>query len=144
MRDRVYGRLSSESLTWLDQELSQFNHTPALIALHHPPFRVGSDWMNDIGLRNAEELFEVCDRHPHVKLVLFGHIHQEFSHQRNQVHYLGTPSTCIQFKPNSPNFSLDEEQPGFRLVTLYPDSNWHTRVERIAYTGQLDLAAAGY
>ncbi|MBM0741948.1 3',5'-cyclic-AMP phosphodiesterase [Phormidium sp. CLA17] len=140
----VHGYLSPESLEWLDQELRQSNDAPALIAFHHPPFLSGSDWMNDIGLLNAEEFFEVCDRHSHVKLVLFGHIHQNFSHQRNQVHYLGTPSTCIQFKPNSVNFALDEEQPGLRLVTLYPDGKWESEVERVVYSCKLDFAAAGY
>ncbi len=140
----VHGFLSSESLEWLDQELSQSSGAPALIAFHHPPFLSGSDWMNDIGLLNAEEFFEVCDRHPQVKLVLFGHIHQNFSRQRHQVHYLGTPSTCIQFKPNSDTFALDEEQPGLRLVTLYPDGTWESQVERVVYTSNLDFAAAGY
>jgi 3',5'-cyclic-AMP phosphodiesterase len=140
----VHGELSPESLAWLDRELSQTNGAPTLIALHHPPFLSGSDWMKDIGLRNANDFFEVCDRHPHVKLVLFGHIHQNFSRERNQVHYFGTPSTCIQFKPNSVDFTLDEKQPGLRLVTLYADGTWESRVERVAYSCDLDLAAAGY
>jgi Icc protein len=140
----VHGQLSQADLDWLDQELSQSEHEPALLAFHHPPFLVGSDWMNDIGLRNAEDLFAVCDRHPRLKLALFGHIHQEFSRQRGGVHYLGTPSTCIQFKPNSPHFSLDEEQPGVRLIRLYPDGSWQSEVDRTAYAGQLDLAAVGY
>lgn len=140
----VHGQLTPESLQWLDQELSQSKGTPALIAFHHPPFLVGSDWMNDIGLLNAADLFAVCDRHPHLKLVLFGHIHQELNRQRQGVQYLGTPSTCIQFKPNSHNFALDEQQPGLRLVELYPDGTWNSQVERVTYACKLDLAAAGY
>lgn len=140
----VHGYLSTESLTWLDNELCKNADKPTLISFHHPPFLVGADWMNDIGLLNADDLFEVCDRHPQIKLALFGHIHQEFSRQRNGVHYLGTPSTCIQFKPNSPKFSLDQQQPGIRLVTLHSDGTWESAVQRIAYRCQLDLAAAGY
>lgn len=142
--DCVHGELSPESLEWLDQELSQAEGSPALIAFHHPPFLSGSDWMKDIGLRNADEFFQVCDRHSHVKLVLFGHIHQDFSRQRHQVYYLGTPSTCIQFKPNSDKFALDEEQPGLRLVTLYPDGTCKSHVERVVCISNLDFAAAGY
>lgn len=140
----VHGCLTAASLAWLDQELSQSQGAPTLIAFHHPPFLSGSDWMNDLGLLNAEDFFEVCDRHHQVKLVLFGHIHQNFSRQRNQVHYLGTPSTCIQFKPNSVDFALDEEQPGLRLVTLYPDGTWESQVERVVHSCNLDFAAAGY
>jgi Icc protein len=140
----VHGYLAPEDLEWLDQELSRSNGSPALIAFHHPPFLVGSHWMNDIGLLNGDELFQVCDRHSQVELVLFGHIHQEFSYQRHQVHYLGTPSTGIQFKPNSLKFALDEEAPGLRLVTLYPDGGWKSQVERVAYACELDFVTAGY
>lgn len=141
---RVHGQLSPVTLDWLDWELGQFTHEPAVIAFHHPPFLVGSDWMNEIGLRNADDFFAVCDRHSRLKLVLFGHIHQEFTHHRHGVDYLGTPSTCIQFKPNSPNFMLDQEYPGLRLLRLFPDGTWDSDVQRITYTAQPDLAAVGY
>lgn len=140
----VHGLLSPESLKELDRELSRSSGEPALIALHHPPLPVGSDWMNDIGLVNADALFEVCDRHSQVKLVLFGHIHQEFSSDRRGVCYLGAPSTCIQFKPNNSNFCLDEQQPGLRLTTLLPNGEWQSSVQRISYISEPDLAAVGY
>jgi Icc protein len=140
----VHGYLSPESLDWLDHQLDQSGSEPALIAFHHPPFLIGSDWMNDIGLLNAADFFEVCDRHPQIKLVLFGHIHQEFNLQRQGVLYLGTPSTCIQFKPNSAQFCLDEDYPGLRLIHLHPNGTWETRVERIACACKIDLAATGY
>jgi Icc protein len=95
-------------------------------------------------LQNSEDLFAVLDRHPQVKLVIFGHIHQNFQQQRQDVEYLGTPSTCVQFEPQSSNFSLDNMQPGFRLLDLYPDGTWKTQVERVVYGHQLDLAATGY
>ncbi len=140
----VYGRLSAESLEWLDQQLQILPDLPTLIALHHPPFAVGSAWIDTLKLRNTEALFAVIDRHPQVKLVLFGHIHQEFEHQRRGVCYLGTPSTCVQFKPNSLQFAVDEMQPGFRLLELYPDGRVQTRVERVAFEHQMNYAATGY
>lgn len=140
----VYGKLSSESLVWLDQQLQRAGKRPTLIALHHPPFVVDSDWLDGSSLQNSEELFAVIDRHPQVRLVVFGHIHQEFYRRRGDVHYLGSPSTSIQFEPHSHQFSLDEEAPGFRLLNLYPDGTIETRVERVAYAHELDLAASGY
>lgn len=140
----VHGYLAPASLTWLESELSQFPDEPALLAFHHPPFKIGCDWMHGIGLHNADDLFAVCDRHPRVKLGLFGHIHQEFGHQRHGVQYLGTPSTCIQFKPNTTNFTLDEHPPGLRLLRLFPDGTWTSEVRRVVYAAQPDLAAIGY
>lgn len=142
--DKVHGVLTPETLDWLDRELQHTQAHSVAIALHHPPFPVGATWMNDIGLHNTAGLLAICDRYPQVKLVLFGHIHQPFHHTHNHVHYLGSPSTCIQFKPDSPTFALDPVAPGFRLLELHPDGTWQTQIERIAYSCTLDLAAAGY
>ena len=141
----VHGHLSAEKLNWLDLKLKSMGDRPTIVALHHPPFRLNSDWLDTSTLENPEELFAVLDRHPQVKLVLFGHIHQEFNRQRNGIHYLGSPSTSIQFEPQSSNFSLDSgEKPGFRLLNLYPDGRWETRIKRVSYAHKLDLTATGY
>lgn len=140
----VHGRLSLESLNWLDRELQANPTVPTLVALHHPPFTVDSTWLDTSTLQNSSALFEVLDRYSQVKLVVFGHIHQEFQHQRNGVTYLGTPSTCIQFEPKSTSFALGQQTPGFRLIELEPNGNWNSRVERINYSYKLDFAATGY
>ncbi|NJL39587.1 MAG: 3',5'-cyclic-AMP phosphodiesterase [Leptolyngbyaceae cyanobacterium SM1_4_3] len=141
---RVDGQLSPQSLNWLEQQLQANSQSPTLLALHHPPFPIGSDWMDGINLQNSAALFAVTDRYPQVKLVLFGHIHQEFDSWRRNVRYLGTPSTCVQFKPKSTNFALDQLKPGFRLLYLYPDGSYNTQVERVGCVHQLDCAATGY
>lgn len=140
----VHGHLASETLAWLEHQLNLVGEVPTLVSLHHPPFVVGSDWLDGSTLQNPEALFAVLDRYPKVKLVLFGHIHQEYSYTRGGVQYLGTPSTCIQFEPRSTLFALDQEKPGFRILDLYPDGNWWTAVERSSYAPKCDLAATGY
>ena len=140
----VHGSLLPSELSRLDRDLSQHSEQPTIVALHHPPFQMRSDWLDASILQNPEALFAVLDRHAQVKLVLFGHVHQEFQRQRRGVTYLGTPSTCIQFEPKSHDFSIDSKQPGFRLLNLYPNGFWETQVKRIAYSHQLDLAAVGY
>jgi 3',5'-cyclic-AMP phosphodiesterase len=142
---QVYGALSEESLTWLDTQLSQTPaEQPTLIAMHHPPFWVGSPWLDKSGLQNTEAFLKVVDRHPQVQVVLVGHVHQEFQGKRHGVTYLSTPSTCIQFMPKSSNFALDDARPGFRLLHLHPDGRFDTVVERVCFEQQLNLAAQGY
>ncbi|MDR9402127.1 MAG: 3',5'-cyclic-AMP phosphodiesterase [Halothece sp. Uz-M2-17] len=141
---RVYGYLKEETLAWLDNELKKADHNPTLVALHHPPFLVDCHWLDKSTLQNPEALFEVLDRHRHVRLVLFGHIHQDFERDRAGVCYLGTPSSSIQFKPSSETFALDEKKPGFRLLWLYPDGSFETKVQRVAFDYDLDLTANGY
>lgn len=142
---REHGHLSPETLDWLDFQLELVGDAlPAVVALHHPPFCVNCNWLDSSKLQNSEKLFAILARYPQVKLVLFGHIHQAFSHIHNGIHYLGCPSTSIQFKQHSPNFALEDEGLGFRLLNLYADGSWETRIERLAYEYQLDLAATGY
>jgi Icc protein len=139
----VSGTLSPETLTWLDFQLQQTKQ-PTLIGLHHPPFLVNSDWLDSSTLQNSEELFAVIDRHSHVRMVTFGHIHQEFDLMRGSVRYLGCPSTSIQFLPESEKFALHIIEPGFRLINLYPDGTFNTKVKRVAYSHQLDTVTRGY
>ncbi len=141
----VHGQLLPESLQWLEFQLQQTRERPTLIALHHSPFLMDSAWLDKNPLRNAEELLAVIDRHPQVCLVVFGHVHQEFERSRHGVRYLGCPSTCFQFMPESEKFALDKIEPGFRLINLYPDGSFQTKVVRVAYDAhQLDTAAVGY
>jgi 3',5'-cyclic-AMP phosphodiesterase len=140
----VHGHLSAKTLHWLELQLSIGDNKPTLLALHHPPFKVNSKWLDSSTLQNPQDLFAVIDRYPQIKLVLFGHIHQEFHRQRHSVDYLAAPSTCIQFAPLSSNFSLDQKSPGFRLLKLYPNGDWESSVERVPFSYKLDLAAIGY
>jgi len=139
----VSGAISPETLTWLDYQLQQTKQ-PTLIGLHHPPFLVNSDWLDSSTLQNSEQLFEVIDRHPQVRMVIFGHIHQEFEFRRGSVHYMGCPSTSIQFLPESEKFALHIIEPGFRLINLYRDGTFKTKVERVTYSHQLDTVTRGY
>ena len=141
---RVYGHLSAETLAWLEQQLSENEDAPTLIALHHPPFSVNSHWIDTSRLQNPEDLFTVLDRHPQVRLVLFGHIHQHFQRDRAGVRYLASPSSSVQFKPQSQKFALDEVQPGYRLLWLYDNGKFDTAVKRVEFSYSLDLAATGY
>jgi Icc protein len=131
--DSVHGYLSPTTLDWLDSELQISANNPTLIALHHAAVSVNSAWLDASCLQNSPEFFAIVERHPQVKLVLFGHIHQEFHQQRHGIHYLGSPSTCYQFQAENPTFAISEELPGFRLLKLYSDGTWETKIERVAY-----------
>lgn len=141
---KVHGYLRDETLEWLNSQLAITGDKPTVIALHHPPFNVNSRWLDNSSLQNSEDFFAILDKYPQVRLVLFGHIHQEFYTQRHGVDYLGTPSTCIQFQPKTRKFALDQKSPGFRLMKLYPNGTWESWVERVPYFHAVELAANGY
>lgn len=115
--DEHAGELPASELDWLDQQLKDCS-LPTLVALHHPPVKIDSPWMDGMRLRNPEDFFRVIDRHAHVRVVIWGHIHQVFEIERNQVQLLGCPSTCVQFEPQSHEYATDTAGPGYRRLCL--------------------------
>ena len=125
------GRLDENELEYLDEQLNTYKNKFALICLHHPPVSVNSPWMDRIGLQNPEELFAVIDRYPQVRAVLWGHIHQEFKSIRKNVALLATPSTCVQFVPESDCYNKDSQSAGYRHLKLYSSGEIRTVVIRM-------------
>lgn len=140
---QVYGKLSQKTLTGLKHTLSK-SDKPTLIALHHPAYAVQSAWLDEIGLLNREEFWAVLDDYPQVKAVLCGHIHQDMPFSRRGIQYLSTPSTCVQFKPLSHAFSSEPIDPGFRLLTLWPDATFHSWIQRVPVKQTVNPLAMGY
>ena len=125
------GYLPETELDWLHGRLDAHPDTPTLIALHHPPVTIGSPWMDAMGLQNAGDLLAILDSQPQVAAVIWGHIHQRFESERNGVQLLGSPSTCVQFKPGSHEYCQDEQGPGYRRLSLMPDGNISSEVVRV-------------
>jgi 3',5'-cyclic-AMP phosphodiesterase len=142
----THGALSDPSLARLEEALATAAHRHCLICLHHHPVEMGSRWLDGIGLKNAGQLLETIDRHPHVRAVLWGHVHQSFEGQRRGVSLLATPSTCAQFLPGSDDFAVDSRPPGYRTLTLRPDGSLLTEVvwleKRLAGSSRSAFSAA--
>lgn len=101
---------------------------PVLIALHHPPIPSRSRWLDPIGLTNSASLWAIIDRHPNVRGVLWGHVHQEQDEHRGHVRCLATPSTCLQYAPEIDEFTIDTRPPAYRRLTLHPDGRIDSEV----------------
>ncbi|WP_019582184.1 3',5'-cyclic-AMP phosphodiesterase [Pseudomonas mandelii] len=141
----VPGYLQDEQLQLLVRSLSEAPQRHHLVCFHHHPVSIGCAWMEPIGLRNPETLFAVLDRFPHVRAVLWGHVHQEIDQERNGVRLIASPSTCIQFEPGSDDFKVSEQAPGYRWLRLLPDGQLETGVERVTgFDFQIDYGSNGY
>lgn len=130
--DEVSGFLSQEQLERLEQNLSDPRIEHHLLCLHHHPSPIGSLWMDEIGLRNAEALLAMLARYPQVRAVLFGHTHQASDRYCAGLRLLGTPSTCVQFQAGSDQFRIDTQPPGYRWLQLYADGRLETGVSRLS------------
>ena len=74
--DSSSDEFTADDASWLDRELAARPDTTTVVAIHHPPFETGIWWMDCVGLKGCDRFEEVVRRHPHVRLVLSGHVHR--------------------------------------------------------------------
>lgn len=139
------GELSPYELARLERALSLRPDRHTHIMLHHQPVPVGSAWIDQYVVKNAEQFFAVLDRFPNVKAVSWGHVHQAFESSRGGIKFFASPSSCVQFAPLSAQFQVDYLMPGCRSYLLYPDGTVESSVlrakERIYC---IDYSSTGY
>jgi Icc protein len=123
----VGGRLTVQELERLDRALAA-SGAHAMVCLHHHPVLMKSQWLDGIGLANADEFWRIIDAHSHVRAVAWGHVHQEYSGKRGSVELYATPSTGAQFLPHSDRYAVDSRPPAYRSFALQPDGRIHSEV----------------
>lgn len=74
---RPGGVLDAATLTWLDENLGAAPDRPALIFMHHPPFRTGVNAADVFGFTGLTAFRSIVARHPAVRRIIAGHIHCE-------------------------------------------------------------------
>ena len=125
------GELGQDQLQRLAWQL-EADDRPTLVALHHLPLDIGSVWMDAIGLKDRDALWQTLSPYSQVKALICGHIHQAFAAWQGVVAVYGCPSTSDQFLPKSHEFAIDEAaRPGLRVVDLRGESlsTWIERVD---------------
>lgn len=140
---RIDGRISDVQLSDLHQHLSQVNK-PTILAFHHHPFAMQSEWLDYHQLKNTEQLLEVLADFPQVKACFMGHVHQDFHCQWQGIDFYHTPATSVQFKPHSTEFSLDDTPPAFRHIVLKADGSFETYLHYLAEYQRIDMNCKGY
>lgn len=127
-----YGELSQQQLDLLQTKLAAYPRRHALVLLHHHSLLIGSAWLDQHNLKHSNAFWDIVLAYPQVKAVVCGHVHQEKEIIHNDIKVLTTPSTCVQFKPDSDEFALDRCSPGWRELQLYQDGQVITQVKRLA------------
>ena len=141
----VPGYMEQEQLDYLDKKLAAAKGKHVMVCLHHQPVPVGSSWLDEQLVGNSEEFIKVLDRYDNVRAVIWGHVHQDFRGERKGVKMMSVPSTCVQFKPNSDDFAVDNTSPGYRWLDIYPDGRVETGVSRVdGVSFEVDYSIKGY
>ncbi len=128
----THGHLGPSRLAALDFEIGQSKTPHVMVIMHHQPAPIGSP-LDHCGLMNADDLYDVLDRHDKVGALLWGHIHHVHDSERRGVRRLGTPSTCIQFLSDPDvEASYTDEPPAYRTLRLRDDGLIDTEVIWVA------------
>lgn len=122
------GKLGPQQLSALRETLQEQRNQHVLLCLHHHPIRMRSEWLDQVGLQDADEFMRIVCEHANVRGVLWGHVHQSLDSFIHGVRFMATPSTCAQFVPGSADFAIDNRPPGYRFLELLPDGSIATEV----------------
>ncbi|MFI0405288.1 phosphodiesterase [Actinomadura sp. 3N508] len=72
----AHGHMSEERLAWLDETLGAVPDTPTVVATHHPPYRIGMRFIDDLRFVDPAGFASVISRHRQVVRVISGHVHR--------------------------------------------------------------------
>lgn len=140
----THGLLGDAELDFVREAVAAEPERASMLLLHHPPVAVGCNWLDQHRLRNDEALLALAVELG-VRAIVCGHVHQDFRQNYQGVELLATPSSSIQFLPQSVQFALDSRAPGYRTFALWPDGRWQSEVVRLAaglFTPQMN--SSGY
>ncbi|MCC8960897.1 phosphodiesterase [Bradyrhizobium sp. Pear76] len=138
---KPHGMLEPATLQWLDATLAAAVDRPALLFLHHPPFKGGIWHMDRQDLFNADELAGIVRRHPRVRLIGCGHVHRAML-----TAFAGIPVTLCPAPNHAVDLDLGQlrepsfkvEPPAFHLHTWFPGQDFGQLVTHQVPIGQFD------
>jgi 3',5'-cyclic-AMP phosphodiesterase len=138
---KPHGLLDPTTLEWLDATLTSAPERPALLFLHHPPFKAGIWHMDRQSLFNANELANIVRRHPRVRLVATGHVHRA-----TLTMFAGVPTTICPAPNHAVDLDLAQlrepsfkvEPPALHLHVWFPGGSFGNLVTHHVPIGQFD------
>ena len=138
---RPHGTLEASTLQWLDATLATAIDRPALVFLHHPPFKGGIWHMDRQDLFNADELARIVRNHPRTRLIACGHVHRAML-----TTCAGIPVTICPAPNHAVDLDLAQlrepsfrvEPPAFHLHAWFPGRGYGQLVTHQVPIGQFD------
>lgn len=136
-----HGELDGPTLQWLDATLVSSPSRPALLFLHHPPFKTGIWHMDRQDLFNAGELASIVRCHPRVQLIAAGHVHRA-----TLTMFAGVPTTICPAPNHAVDLDLTQlrepsfkvEPPAFHLHSWFPGEGFGSVVTHQVPIGNFD------
>lgn len=131
VEDQVGGHFGKEQLAFLEQALKADSESPTMLCFHHHPMRIDCEWLDKQMIDDAQDFFNIIDGFSNIKLCVYGHVHQDRLTIRKRLPFYASPSTCVQFKPEVKDFSLDDKAAGYRWIRCFDNGQFETTVHRL-------------
>ena len=133
VKEGAWGKISSGTLRWLEKILSNSVTDTNILALHHPPVPCFSEVMDNIALKNPDELEELLHFHKNVQLIVCGHVHRSIftSFAGSRISFC--PSVVFQYPifMERSKSGPTGEQPGFHVHRFKKKLGWSTHLRLI-------------
>lgn len=91
------GRLSDLQLETLARFVEGKGTRNKAIVLHHNPISVGCGQLDAYMLENHRQFIEIISGNSNVRLVMFGHVHNDCSIRQGHIQFECAPATSYQF-----------------------------------------------
>lgn len=127
----VSGQMDAAQLAWLDADLAFHPERPIFAFVHHPPLPIGVKWLDRLGLLNGQDLLRVVGRHPQVRAVFFGHVHQPRIWRHRGIVFASVPALAFQFSPTEQETTgrhITQDTPGFRVIRSRGGDRFETAI----------------
>lgn len=123
--------LSLEQLTWLDQQLMDYEEQ-VLLFVHHPPILCDCLFMDTYhSLQNIDESWPTLMHLFQISHIFCGHYHTERTVVQDGKSVHLTPSTTFQIDPIPAEFTMEHTRPGWRIIE-WKGSKVETYVEYLS------------
>ena len=122
--DTHEGYLSDSELSYFKNELAKIDKKKSVaVIMHHHPIEVGTPMMDSYILINKKEFWDAAAKR--VKLVICGHVHNDYSFQYGTTNIEAAPATCMQWTKGATG--LDKENLIGYKTYLFEDGNYSAK-----------------
>ncbi|UWQ82164.1 phosphodiesterase [Leisingera caerulea] len=112
------GILCQERMGWLAAELAALEGRPAIVAMHHPPVKLGLPMLDPDNLQNGNELLDLLAGFPNVLHLLAGHVHRPCSGTARGIPFATAKSVLYQAPPPQPEWDWSSFRPAAEAPAL--------------------------
>ncbi|HEV8501024.1 MAG TPA: phosphodiesterase [Casimicrobiaceae bacterium] len=118
------GRYCDARSAWLAARLDEAAGRPVYLFMHHPPFAVGIDWLDEIALAEPERFATLVAGHRNIRHLFYGHVHRPVCGS-----WHGIPVSTMRGTNHQVPFDLgprleelpSHEPPAYGVVLIEPD-----------------------